>query len=198
MNTDKHRFSGLNSFALKSVFVSLFLVGAIIFGLVQIENTKPLPQMENPRIVIKKEQRELQLFDGERLIKTYAVVLGFTPEGDKKEEGDGKTPEGEFFIFTKNDRSKFYLSLGVSYPNIEDAGRGLRENLISPEEHDAIIKTITEKQMPPQNTKLGGEIYIHGGGTLTDWTAGCVALKNEEMKELFDVIPLGTMVQIIP
>ena len=94
--TDKHKFLGINFFALKSVFVSLFLTGAIIFGLMQTENTKPLPQMENPRIVIKKEKRELQVFDGEKLIKTYAVVLGFTPEGDKKEEGDGKTPEGEF------------------------------------------------------------------------------------------------------
>ena len=197
MNTDRHKFLGLNSFALKSVFVSLFLIGVIILGLMQTENTKPLPQMENPRIVIKKEKRELQVFDGERLIKTYAVVLGSAPEGDKKEEGDGKTPEGEFYIFTKNEKSKFYLSLGVSYPNIEDAGRGLQGNLISLEEYDAIIKTINEKQMPPQNTKLGGEIYIHGGGTLTDWTAGCVALKNEEMKELFDAIPLGTAVQIM-
>ena len=198
MNTDEHKFLGLNSFALKSVFVSLFLIGAILFILAQIKDSKPLLQMENPRIVIKKEKRELQVFDGENLIKTYAVVLGSAPEGDKNEEGDGKTPEGEFYIFTKNEMSKFYLSLGVSYPNIEDAGRGLQENLISLEEHDAIIKTINEKQMPPQNTKLGGEIYIHGGGTLTDWTAGCVALKNEEMKELFDTIPLGTAVQIMP
>ena len=198
MNTDEHKFLGLNSFALKSVFVSLFLIGAILFILAQIKDSKPLLQMENPRIVIKKEKRELQVFDGENLIKTYAIVLGAAPEGDKNEEGDGKTPEGEFYIFTKNEMSKFYLSLGVSYPNIEDAGRGLQENLISLEEHDAIIKTINEKQMPPQNTKLGGEIYIHGGGTLTDWTAGCVALKNEEMKELFDTIPLGTAVQIMP
>lgn len=177
----------------------LILIGAIIFGLAQIKETKYLAQMENPRIVIKKKKRELQVFDGERLTKTYAVVLGSAPEGDKNEEGDGKTPEGEFYVFAKNDQSKFYLSLGVSYPNMEDARRGLRENLISQEEHDAIIKAVNEKQMPLQNTKLGGEIYIHGGGgTLTDWTQGCIALKNEEMKELFDAIPLGTAVQIMP
>lgn len=170
----------------------------LIWGFSQIREVKPVPQMENPRVVIKKKKRELQVFDGERLVKNYAIVLGSMPEGDKNEEGDGKTPEGEFYIFAKNDQSKFYLSLGVSYPNIEDAVRGLRENLISQDEHDAIIKAINEKQMPLQNTKLGGEIYIHGGGTLTDWTAGCVALKNEEMKELFDAIPLGTAVQIVP
>ncbi len=154
--------------------------------------------MENPHIVVKKKQRELQVFDREKLIKTYTIVLGSTPEGDKKEEGDGKTPEGEFYIFAKNDQSKFYLSLGVSYPNIEDARRGLAEHLISPEEHAAIVKAINEKQIPPQNTKLGGEINIHGGGALTNWTAGCVALENEEMKELFDAIPIGTTVQIMP
>lgn len=157
-----------------------------------------LMKLENPRLVVKKSERNLYVFDGEMLIKTYTVVLGSTPEGDKNEEGDGKTPEGEFYIFTKNDQSKFYLSLGVSYPNIEDARRGLQENLISQAEHDAIIKAINEKQMPLQNTKLGGEIYIHGGGILTDWTAGCVALKNEEMKELFDTISIGTVVIIEP
>ena len=74
----------------------------------------------------------------------------------------------------------------------------MAEHLISPEEHAAIVKAINEKQIPPQNTKLGGEINIHGGGALTNWTAGCVALENEEMKELFDAIPIGTTVQIMP
>jgi lipoprotein-anchoring transpeptidase ErfK/SrfK len=52
--------------------------------------------------------------------------------------------------------------------------------------------------MPPQNTALGGEIYIHGGGTLSDWTGGCVALRDEEMKEIFDSIPVGAKVEIVP
>lgn len=161
------------------------------------ENSK-LPILENPRLVIKKEKRELQVFDGERLVKTYAMVLGFTPEGDKKEEGDGRTPEGEFYIFTKNDKSRFFLSLGVSYPSIEDAKRGLAEKLISREDHDQILEAVKNKQMPPQKTRLGGEIYIHGGGTISDWTDGCVALRNEEMQELFDAIPVGTIVTILP
>jgi murein L,D-transpeptidase YafK len=158
----------------------------------------PLEKIENPRLVVKKSERKLELFDGEELIKTYRIVLGFAPEGDKDEEGDGKTPLGEFYVFTKNDKSKFYLSLGLSYPGIEDAKRGLKENLISRDEHDAIIQAVAEKKMPPQNTKLGGEIYIHGGGTEKDWTWGCMALKDEEMKELFEAIPLGARVSILP
>lgn len=162
------------------------------------ENSQPPAKIENPRLIVKKSERRLEVFDGEKLIKTYKIVLGFAPEGDKEIEGDGKTPLGEFYVFTKNDRSRFYLSLGLSYPSIDDATRGLKENLISQAEYDAIVQAVGEKRMPPQNTKLGGEIYIHGGGTEKDWTWGCMALKNEEMKEIFDTIPVGAKVTIEP
>ena len=154
--------------------------------------------MKNPRLVISKKKRLLQIFDGDKLIKFYNTAFGFAPNGDKEIEGDGKTPEGEFYIFTKNPNSKFYLSLGLSYPNIEDAMRGLQQGIISREEHDEITAATAEKRMPPQNTKLGGEIYIHGGGTASDWTAGCIALDNEEMKEVFDALAVGSPVTIKP
>jgi len=154
--------------------------------------------MEKPRLVIKKSERELELFDGDKLIRTYKIALGFAPVGDKEKQGDGKTPEGEFYVFTKNAQSKFYLSLGISYPNIEDAERGLKAKLITKAERDKIIQAVKNKKMPLQNTKLGGEIYLHGGGTAEDWTWGCVALKNEEIKELFDALPVGTVVKILP
>ncbi len=157
-----------------------------------------LPELSAPRLVVSKSGRDLRVFDGGKLIKSYSISLGFSPAGDKETEGDGRTPEGEFYVFTKNDKSKFFLSLGLSYPNIEDAKRGLDEKLISQEEHDQITEAINNKQMPPQKTKLGGEIYIHGGGTEMDWTDGCVALRNEEMKELFEAIPVGTRVIIDP
>jgi len=157
-----------------------------------------LPELENPHLVVRKKERLLQVFDGGKLIKTYKIALGFTPRGDKGTEGDGKTPEGEFYVFTKNDKSKFFLSLGLSYPNAEAAERGLREKLISREEYDEILKAVAEKRMPPQKTALGGEIYIHGGGTVYDWTDGCVALPDEEIKELFAAIPTGTTVIIEP
>jgi murein L,D-transpeptidase YafK len=190
----------------KKVFIisliSIFLVATFFvlkqFFVMPWETAVKLPNLKNPRLVVKKSERLLQVFDDKYLVKTYEIVLGFAPMGDKLAEGDGKTPEGEFFIFTKNDQSKFYLSLGLSYPGIEDAARGLRDNLISQAEHDAIVRAVREKRMPPQNTRLGGEIYIHGGGTVTDWTAGCMALRNEEMRELFEAIPVGTMVTIRP
>ena len=184
------------------LLITLFISGISFFVINQFivmpwENFE-MPKIENPRLIVKKNERKLQVFDGEKLVKTYDMVLGFSPVGDKGKEGDGRTPEGDFYIFTKNDQSKFYLSLGVSYPSIEDAERGLKENLISQEEHDAILQAVKDKKMPPQNTKLGGEIYIHGGGIVKDWTWGCVALRDEEMKEIFDAVEVGTSVKIEP
>lgn len=167
----------------------------------QKEKPKSISEVKNPHLVVRKAERLLQVFDDGELIKTYKIALGRAPQGDKETEGDGKTPEGEFYVFTKNERSKFYLSLGLSYPNAEAARRGLREKLISEAEHDEILRAIAEKRMPPQKTALGGEIYIHGGSgssSSDDWTEGCVALPNEEIKELFGAIPVGARVLVEP
>ena len=158
----------------------------------------PNLELDNPRIVIRKSKRKVHLFDGDEHVKQYKMVLGFSPSGDKEIEGDGRTPEGDFYVFAKNPKSKFHLSLGLSYPGREDAERGLKEGLISQEEHDEIFAAIAERRMPLQETKLGGEIYIHGGGTASDWTEGCVALGNAEMTELFDSVTVGTKVTILP
>jgi len=158
----------------------------------------PMKDLKDPHLVITKGKRTLVVFDGDRRIKSYKTVLGFAPKGGKEIEGDGRTPEGEFYVFTKNPESRFHLSLGVSYPGQEDAERGLREGLISQAEHDEIVAAIAEKRKPLQKTRLGGEIYIHGGGTASDWTEGCVALTNDEMTELFDAIPIGAKVTILP
>ena len=150
----------------------------------------------NPRIVVLKSKRELKLYSDGSLVRTYKVGLGLNPVDDKKRQGDRATPEGEFYIFTKNNKSAYYLSLGLSYPNIEDAERGLRDGLISRTQHDAIVKAIRRKTAPPQNTELGGDIYIHGNGASSDWTWGCVALENEDIRELFDAVGVGTPVTI--
>lgn len=157
-----------------------------------------ISNLASPHIVITKSKRKLDLFDGKKLIRSYKMVLGSTPLGDKEIEGDGRTPEGEFYVFTKNAESRFYLSLGISYPAPDDAKRGLARKLINDEEADAIKQANLDVTMPPQKTALGGEIYIHGGGTESDWTDGCVALKDEEIKQLFDAVTIGTRVTIKP
>jgi murein L,D-transpeptidase YafK len=155
-------------------------------------------QLADPRIVVLKSQRNLELYSAGKLIRTYKIGLGQNPVPDKQREGDRATPEGDFYIFTKNPKSAFHLSLGISYPNIEDAERGLNAGLITRAQRDAIVKAIKRKQGPPQNTALGGLIYIHGNGASSDWTWGCVALENEDIEELYQAIPVGTPVTIKP
>lgn len=194
-------FNGLlHHIKMKRLTVSLIFFGLILTAafISFSQNSQTLPAMKKPRLIVRKEKRELQFFDAGKLVKTYKIALGFAPEGDKEIEGDGKTPEGVFYVFTKNPKSRFHLSLGLSYPNIEAAQRGLRQGIITRKEHDEIVKAINAKLMPPQNTALGGEIYLHGGGKAKDWTWGCVAVENEEIQELFETIPVGTEVEILP
>lgn len=187
------------SFAFAYILIERKLSQSLVNSNVNVTRQQ-MPELKNAKIIIKKRRRILELYSGDKLFRTYKISLGTRPDRDKTKEGDGSTPVGEFYIYTKNERSKFYLSLGLSYPNKEDAERGLRDELITQEEHDAILTAIIEKKMPPQKTRLGGEIYIHGGtiGEPTDWTQGCVALTNKEIEELFDSVPLQTPVTIKP
>ena len=180
------------------LFIAALLTLSAVFTTSQGLEQILTPTMDGPHIVITKRTRTLELFNGNESIKRYKIALGSSPKGDKAVQGDGKTPEGEFYVFTKNDQSKFYLSLGLSYPNREDAKRGLAAKLITDAQYDAIIKAVDKKEMPPQDTRLGGEIYIHGGGIDTDWTIGCVAMRNDDMKELFDAATVGMPVTILP
>ena len=149
-----------------------------------------------PRIVVSKSKRQLLLYAGGALVRTYKIVLGGNPVDDKVRQGDRATPEGDFYVCVKNARSNFHLSLGLNYPNAEDAERGLRDKLITRAEYERIMHAIRNKRRPPWDTALGGEIFIHGGGTESDWTWGCVALSNPEIEELFEAVPLGTPVRI--
>jgi murein L,D-transpeptidase YafK len=154
--------------------------------------------LKNARIVVMKNKRRLELYSDGAMVRAYKVGLGLNPIPDKVSQGDRATPEGDFYVFTKHDKSAFYLSLGISYPNIEDAERGLRDGLISRAQHDVIVKAIKRKATPPQHTALGGDIYIHGNGASSDWTWGCVALENEDIREMFDAVTVGTPVTIKP
>jgi murein L,D-transpeptidase YafK len=177
------------------------LIGGVLLVTLQRRSSASQPltlPLLNPQIVVKKSQRQLMLYAADQLLRTYPIGLGFNPVGDKTKEGDGATPEGEFYVFTRNAESKFYLSLGLSYPNPEDAERGLRDRLINQEQFEQIVEAHRQKKAPPQDTPLGGQIYIHGHGAQKDWTHGCVALDDNNIKELFDAVPVGTRVIIEP
>lgn len=147
-------------------------------------------------IVVYKEERRLELREDGSVCRSYRVGLGFSPVGAKKREGDGRVPEGEYYICTKNEQSKFTLFLGLSYPNLEDAKRGLEEGLIGREEYDRIEEAQRERRRPDWDTALGGQIGIHGKGSSFDWTAGCIALDDEDIRELWPLVEIGDSVRI--
>jgi murein L,D-transpeptidase YafK len=153
--------------------------------------------------VVRKAARALLVYRGDRTVRHYLVTLGRNSTADKAVEGDEATPLGEFFICAKNPSSKFFLSMCISYPNAEDAERGLAANLITAAEHAAILAALARRAMPPQHTRLGGQIYIHGqpgapAAASENWTRGCIALDDPAMRELFDLSAIGTPVLITP
>jgi murein L,D-transpeptidase YafK len=154
--------------------------------------------LDNPRIIVEKKRRRLMLYSGGKVVRTWRIGLGSKPRGDKQRQGDRRTPEGTFYICQKNPNSQYYLSLGLSYPAPDDARRGLRSKLITQAQYDAIAEAHRNKSCPPWNTPLGGEVFIHGHGSKEDWTWGCVALDDKSMKELYSVVPTGTVVTIKP
>ena len=136
------------------------------------------------RILIEKSARRMTVFRGGRPLRVYAIRLGFAPEGDKRREGDGRTPEGLYRIDRKNPRSAYHLSLGIDYPRPDQRARAAAAG-----------------------EDPGGDIFIHGQpagviGARTalhdDWTAGCIAVSNAEMEELYAAVPLGAAVEIRP
>jgi len=154
--------------------------------------------LRDPRVVIRKKARELALYDGTTLLRRYRVVLGASVEGHKEREGDRRTPEGAYYVCSRNDASRFHKFMGLSYPGPADAERGLRARRISKAEHDAILETHRKRECPPWKTALGGEVGIHGGGIDRDWTLGCIAVTNEAIDELWSALKMGDPVEIRP
>ncbi len=156
-----------------------------------------MTQTSRPRVVITKHARTLVVYDGDEEVLRVPVVLGKNP-ADKQREGDLATPEGGFYVCYKNPQSKYHRFLGLSYPNLEDAERGLRDKLISPAEYEQISAAIGKKECPPWKTALGGEVGLHGPCPNVTWTHGCLAMSIEQIERLYDLLELGDEVAILP
>lgn len=142
-------------------------------------NGKVYTGPEITQLLLHKDRRKLYLLHKTDVIKSYKVRLGFNPEGHKIQQGDGRTPEGLYHIDRRNYNSMYYLSLGISYPNARDVARSRAAGV-----------------------KPGGDIFIHGGprsaeeGRKRDWTAGCIAVRNQDMEEIFWMTRIGTPIYI--
>ena len=128
-------------------------------------------------LVVNKTNRRLYLLSGNKALRAYDIQLGNSPVGHKRLEGDGRTPEGAYMIDRRNPNSQYYLSVGISYPNPQDMAYA-----------------------EAMGASPGGDIFIHGTPTeklrTKDWTAGCIAVTNDEVTEIYAMVRDGTPIYI--
>ncbi|KAF0193219.1 MAG: hypothetical protein FD165_322 [Gammaproteobacteria bacterium] len=158
----------------------------------------------DPWILVDTRARTLTVNSADRVVKRFdGVAIGRNGAAETRAEGDGQTPLGTFEIAWVNDRSDFRLFFGLNYPTREHAERAFRAHLIDLSTYLDIQLAIDNHRLPPQNTRLGGYIGIHGLGRAdpdihasTNWTQGCVALTDQQIKQLAAWIKPGTRVVI--
>lgn len=170
---------------IKKLFGALVAVLLVVAGFF-IRDRSPLPPAAvADRIVVNKQERELLLVAGEKTLKRYRIALGGDPQGHKTQQGDQRTPEGIYRIAARNPYSAYHLALWINYPNRRD-----------------------QTQAAHRGVSPGGDIMIHGLpnglgwiGRLhrwVDWTAGCIAVTNAEIEEIWRAVPDGTIIEIKP
>jgi murein L,D-transpeptidase YafK len=160
-----------------------YLVAGILLSSCLLFAQKPSVGVDH--IVVYKSDRKLVLLSQGKEIRSYKVALGGEPLGPKTRRGDHRTPEGVYMLDSRNPSSHFYKAFHVSYPNPKDIANAKKLG-VSP----------------------GGDIMLHGlpkeyawvrkAHTLHDWTDGCIAVTNEEMDELWNLVPVGTPIEIKP
>jgi murein L,D-transpeptidase YafK len=180
------------------------------------------------RLEILKSAYKLRLYSGDQLLKTYRIQLGGKhPTGDKRRRGDGRTPEGTYRVCRHNHASRYHRSLILDYPNRDDVDEAVASRRITEEKVAGLRAAHAAGKCPPSNTVLGGDILIHGQDPkvtarvrrehrhpraglqpgdldpatlkqLYNWTLGCVGMTNPDIRELYQYIPDGTLVQITP
>jgi len=161
------------------------LRGVILSVLVVFSTAFATGKEQADHIIVLKSKRTMTLMNGDKTLKTYLVALGGNPVGAKERHGDHKTPEGNYLIDQKNAHSQFHLSLHISYPNAADKAKA-RKLRVSPG-GDIMIHGL-----PPTFSKLGA---LH---RRFDWTDGCIAVTDQEIEEIWDLVPVGTKVEIKP
>ena len=169
----------------KSVSTSLVTVVAIVLALVVGGTPAETAELKADRIVVLKSERKLMLMDGDTVVRSIEISLGLMPRGPKQQEGDFRTPEGQYFIEAKNAESDFFLSLKLSYPNAADRESARRLG-VDP----------------------GGQIMIHGLPNKPnydeaayygwDWTDGCIAVTNSDMVDLWRLTTVAMPIEIRP
>lgn len=154
---------------------------------------------EKPEILIRKKDAKLELHCGDRgakTVRTFAATFGANPVGQKERQGDEKTPEGVYRISSKTHSDRFHRFLGVSYPNADDLARAKKNGITDPGGGIGIHGTKTKlAALSRAWIRLSSST---GLGQLWGPTDGCIGISNEDVSILYDVVPVGTKVTIMP
>ena len=149
-------------------------------------------------IQVYKSKKILKFVLSSSEVKEFRIGIGKNELGPKEREGDFRTPEGAYRVCVKNPKSKFFLSLGLNYPNHKDAEEGLKKKIITPGQFSEICRKLDSNDGSLWSTPLGGAIYIHGDLESKSWSEGCIRMMNSDIGSIFDQIDLGTPVHIFP
>jgi len=165
----------------------------------------PPPCTAIERIEVSKSQRTLRAHCRAGAVVEMTAALGREPEGDKRDAGDWRTPEGLYRVSGRPRESRFHLFIPIDYPSVEDAEQALYEGRISLATYRLIAAAHAEGRPPPAHTALGGGLGFHGEGERwrgdsvdLDWTEGCVALRDADVDFIAERIEVGTPVEIRP
>lgn len=151
----------------------------------KVVDTQNIADRTIDKVLVLKSAHQLQLISRGEALKTYRISLGKAPNGPKLQEGDQRTPEGFYWLDWRKTSDAYNLSMHISYPNISDAARARREG-VKPGSMIMIHGTPINDDYP--------EWYFH---TL-DWTNGCIAMRNTDIREVWDLVKDGTMIEIRP
>lgn len=168
----------------KIIKIDYILVIALVLHLVSTVSASA-GELKADRVLVKKSERKLYLINKGRVIREYPISLGLNPLGDKQQQGDKRTPEGIYILKHRNPQSKYYKSILWSYPNEQD-----------------------RREAEARGVDPGGNLAIHGLPARSkeeewdyierDWTDGCIAVTNDEMEEIWNLVDDGTPIEILP
>ncbi|MGM8872032.1 L,D-transpeptidase family protein [Psychrobacter sp. 2Y5] len=167
------------------ILITLIGLSAIVFAKDSAKLSQPIPSdVTIDKVYVDKSERVLKLLSEDKVVKSYHIALGDSPAGHKRQEGDERTPTGNYKLDYKNENSSYYRSIHVSYPNSTD-----------------------KAQAKKRGVSAGGDIMIHGQknglghlATITqqrDWTDGCIAVTDDEMDEIMSIYKAGMPIEIV-
>ncbi len=156
------------------------------------------------RILIDTRTATLTVLDNDQSVLVLDdIAIGRFGAGQDKKVGDGMTPLGEYRVTSIKPSEHFHFFIGLDYPSVADAERGLKNGILTLQQADAIRSAHAKGKLPPQDTPLGGHIGLHGIGAgdpavhaRYNWTKGCIAVTDTQLDQLLPLIKIGTRVEI--